>query len=368
MTRPLAPPPRRVTERFRSLAWLLLLLALTAQAQPKGGEQLSASRPNRAEPANARPSSASSAEPGESPIQIRIGPYRGWDRAWTISNGTTEAVVVPAVGRVMQFRFVGKDGPFWEDAALSGKPPNPESTEWGNFGGDKTWPSPQSEWEKVTGRSWPPPVAFDSMPVETSVRRDAVVLRSPVDPHFGIRTERLIRLDRSAPSMSIVTTYEKVEGRPVTVGVWIITQLEDPVAAFIPIPGRSLFPEGFNRQSGDTLPAGLLVQGGVLSLTRDPTHSTKIGTDSDRLLWVGSTQMLLIESPRIAGGNYPDQQSSAEIYTNPNPKSYVELETLGPLHTLSPGDRISQTNTYTLVPRKHADPRVDAMRVLSIRR
>ncbi len=352
-----------------ALIWTLLSAALAcypgvllaAVSGLKGAERLAATPLS---PVRSAQPGAPEIVPSDAPIQIRIGPYFGWDRSWTVSNGKVEAVIVPAIGRLMQFRFLGQGSPFWEDPALRGKLPDPASSEWQNFGGDKTWPAPQADWERITARGWPPPVAFDSMPVVTSVRRDAVVLTSPIDPHFGIRTERVIRLEHEAPVMTIVTTYEKVSGDPAKVGVWIITQLEDPLLAAAPVPSPSHFPEGYNRQSGDQLPSNLTVEKGLLTLTRDPARSTKIGTDSERLLWVGETQMLLIESPRIRGADYPDQQSSAEIYTNPDPKAYVELETLGPLHDMKPGDRIRQTNTYTLLPRQLADPKMDARRVL----
>jgi len=349
---------------IRAATGVLAGLALAAHAQVKGAERLA----TPTAPARPTPAGTAVMQPSDAPIQIRIGPYFGWERSWTISNGRVEAVVVPAIGRVMQFRFVGRTSPFWEDTALRGKSPDPAPSEWVNFGGDKTWPSPQSEWGKITSRGWPPPVAFDSMPLETSVRREGVVLRSPIDPHFGIRTERVVHLEPDAPVMTIVTSYEKVSGDPIEVGIWIITQLEDPVAAFALLPPTSIFPEGYNRQSGDILPANLTVDGRLVALTRDPEHASKIGTDSSRLLWVGSSQMLLIESPRIPGARYPDQASSAEIYTNPNPKAYVELEMLGPLHLMKPGDRISQTNTYTLFPRQHPDAKSDATRVLLPRR
>src|SRR5882762_5172496 len=90
--------------------------------------------------------------------------YHGWTNSILVSNGRVEAVIVPQVGRVMQFRFAGDgDGPFWENPALAGTAPHPESKEWGNFGGDKTWPAPQSDWDKITPRAWPPPVGFDAM-------------------------------------------------------------------------------------------------------------------------------------------------------------------------------------------------------------
>jgi len=59
-----------------------------------------------------------------------------------------------------------------------------------------------------------------------------VVLTSPVDPYYGIRTVRSIGLldDR----LVIDTTYEKVSGEPSKVGVWTITQFKEPVAVLVP--------------------------------------------------------------------------------------------------------------------------------------
>src|SRR5262245_9268854 len=183
--------------------------------------------------------------------------YRQWADSILHSNGAVEVVIVPAVGRVMQMRFAGEDdGPFWENPSLEGRQPNPSSTDWINFGGDKTWPAPQADWPKVTPRAWPPPVAFDSMPVQAEIKNNTVELISPVDPHYGIRTRRLVRLDPRRPVMTITTTYEKLEGEPRTVGVWIITQLKDPERVFIPLPEKTLFPEGYNKQSKE-LPANL---------------------------------------------------------------------------------------------------------------
>lgn len=333
----------------------------TDPAARKGAEALAGSGPAReAIPTAPKPDSTV-------PVQVQIANYHGWERSLTIGNGVVEAVVVPAIGRIMQFRFIGQGSPFWEDPSLRGKSPEPSSSEWGNFGGDKTWPSPQADWPKVTPRGWPPPVAFDSMPVEASIRRDTIVLRSGVDPHFGIRTERVISLAHGDPVMRVETTYEKVTGLPLDVGIWIITQLQDPVLVAVALPSPSIFPEGFNRQSGDQLPKGLKLEKDLLSLARDPGKSTKIGTDASRLLWVGARHQLLIESPRSADRRYPDQESSAEVYTNPDPKTYVELEMLGPLKRLAAGDTLRQTNTYTLFPRTLADPAADAAKILGRR-
>jgi hypothetical protein len=291
--------------------------------------------------------------------------YHGWANSIFLSNGRVEAVIVPAIGRVMQFRFAGEeDGPFWENRTLDGIKPEPESKEWGNFGGDKTWPAPQSDWPKVTPRAWPPPVAFDSMPVQATVDGFLVKLISAVDPHYGIRAYREINLALDRPVMTITTTYEKVRGQPFRVGVWVITQLKDPVIACASLPEFERFRDGYYRQS-DELPANLKVENELLSLTRDPKASHKIGTDAGTLFWVGKHAMLRIDSPRQILGQYPDDGCSAEIYTNPNPLGYVELEMLGPLTKMVVGDSITRTSRYTLLRRTEVDPELEVRKLLS---
>ena len=74
--------------------------------------------------------------------------------------------------------------------------------------------------------------------------------------------------------------------------------------------------------------------------------------------------MLRIDSPRVPETDYPDSGSSAEVYTNPNPLQYVELEMLGPLHTMKVGDKIERRNTYTLFHRTESDPAAQVTAIL----
>ena len=291
--------------------------------------------------------------------------YHGWTNSIIVSNGRVEAVIVPAVGRVMQFRFAGEeDGPFWENPGMNGKVPDPEATEWGNFGGDKSWPSPQSEWPKTTSRAWPPPSGFDATPVEVKQDGFVVTLISGVDPHYGIRTYREIKLDLDRPIMTITTTFRKVSGGPLFAGVWVITQLKDPLAAYASLPDFERFRDGYHRQS-DELPPHLKNENGYLSLTRDPKASHKIGTDASALIWVGKEAVLRIDSPHKVFGDYPDEGCSAEIYTNPDPLAYVELEMLGPMKKLIVGQRTSRTSTYTLLRRSEADTDLEVRKLFS---
>jgi hypothetical protein len=301
---------------------------------------------------------ASTAATAAAEVVITRQAYHGWNDAIWLDNGKVEAVVVPSIGRVMQFRFKGEGDVLWENESMRGHPMpvNPWSTP-GSFGGDKTWPAPQSVW------NWPPPDVFDSSPLSVAVDGNSVMLTSPTSPRFGIRTERKIQLDAAKPQMRIVTTYYKESGPAVEVGVWVITQARDPERVFIPIPSKSMFPEGLASlwklpaQYGD-------IKTGLIGLSRDPKESHKIGNDSGTIVWVGKEHSLRIDCPRIAGAKYPDEGCSMELYTNLDPAKYVELETLGPLKTLRPGDTLSATNTYTLFHRTEKTPAADAAKVL----
>ena len=191
-----------------------------------------------------------------------------------------------------------------------------------------------------------------------------VKLVSAVDPHYGIRAYREITLALDRPIMTITTTYEKTSGQPVRVGIWVITQLKDPVIACASLPEFERFRDGYYGLSPEP-PTHLKIDDGLLSLTRDPKASHKIGTDSGTLFWVGKDAVLRIDSPRQLVGDYPDEGCSAEIYTNPNPLAYVELEMLGPLTKMVVGDKITRASSYTLLRRTEVDPEMEVRKLLS---
>jgi len=310
---------------------------------------------------------------GSSLAKVTITPinYRGWTDALALDNGKAAAVVVPSIGRVMQFGIKGDEGVFWENAKLYGqladvRLPVWASKDWINFGGDKAWPAPEGDWAPVTGRKgWRPPPGFDGMPYDASIKGGTVVLQSNVDPFYGVSVRRRIELHPSKAELTITTTFLLEQGEPIATGVWVVTQLRHPLGLFAPARNRSTFPEGFTVL-GQGVPPSLIISNRLLSLTRATNAAYKIGLDTDRLLWVGAKQTLLIESPRQTGGKYPDQGSNAEIYTNPDPLPYIELEMLGPLTALKKGKTITHRSVYTLHQRRQptAPAEVEARTIL----
>jgi hypothetical protein len=296
-------------------------------------------------------------------IQISQITYHGWPNSYQISNGKVQAVVVPAIGRVMQFQFAGGDNVFWQDRSLDGKSSDPNSKQWTNFGGDKSWPSPQDDWSKMTGRGWPPPPGFDAVPYGAQVVNGAVELISPVDPSYGIRVRRRIALGPAGSRMTITTIYEKVSGAPVKIGVGVITQLRDPERLFMVLPKPSRFPEGYVLLQFSR-PEEVSMKDGLVSLRRGRRTSTQIGSDADTLLWMDEKYVVRIDSPRVSGGEYADQGTNSTIFTAPDPQAYVELETFGPLTVMSPGNQMERSNTYTLLRRTQKNPDVEARKLV----
>lgn len=302
------------------------------------------------------------------PNQALVTNYNGWTNAVLLNNGLVEAVIVPNAGRVLQLRFLGAtNGPFWENASLYGRTATP--TIWnteGAFGGDKAWPSPQSAW------GWPPPAGFDGSPNQVAISNGTVVLTTPVDSTYEIRTTRMVELALDAPVMRITTIFERTAATSRTnnqLGVWVITQVQDPLRCYVPVPSASVFPNGYT-QLGSGLPAQFQNTNGLISFTRDLAASHKLGFDANSLAWVGTNLALRIDAPRVAGlppSSYPDGGCNTEVYTNPGTSApYVELESLGPLSLLPVGGRMQLVTQYTLFHRTQSDPDAEARTILNV--
>ena len=345
-------------ERTNFCSLLLVALCLCGCGTPAPG------------PTTPRRSEAEAPSPAADPalafkrILITRENYHGWSNALAIRNSRAELVVVPEIGRVMRFGLLGSDNVLWNDPSLYGKPVNPDAPDWINFGGDKSWPAPEADWGLYTGRrDWHPPPAFDAAPNDARIDGHDVVLLSPVDPFYGIQVRRRLHLDDREPKLTIATSYERVSGTPSKIGVWVITQFNHPQLVVIPKPEKSIFPEGFVSFSEGPW-TNVVASHRFIQITRDIARPHKLGCDADELLWVGERTMCLVSSPRVHG-EYPDRGASAEVYTNPDPKEYVELEMLGPLSRMKPGDSIGRTSTYMLFPRATTDAMEDARRVLA---
>ena len=304
------------------------------------------------------------------PNIVAVTNYHGWTNAFLLSNGKVEALVVPNAGRVMQFRFAGStNGPFWENAKLYGI--TSSAANWnttGAFGGDKSWPAPQSDW----GRGWPPPTGFDGNPCTCAITNGVVTMTGVLDSAYKIQVTRTIQLDFDQAVLRINTVFQRFNSATRTnpVGVWVITQVSDPVGIYVAVPAQSIFAPADYYQLGSGLPAQFKNANGLISFTRDPAAQRHLGFDANSLVWVGTNVSMRIDAPRVAGlskTNYPNGGCNTVAYTNNGSDApYVELECFGPLTNLLAGQTVAFVTTYTLFPRTESNPDTEARKVLGL--
>jgi hypothetical protein len=269
--------------------------------------------------------------------------YRGWD-AYILGNGRVEVVAVPALGRVVVFRFSRESNVFREPPKSAGKP----GAE-GGFGG--SWGFAVSP-DQTPPSSGPSPVSMKATSDGRSLELDA-----EPDPATGIRVRRRIELDPAQPVMTITTVCEKVSGGPVKSSAAAATALRVPQRMFLVSPPGSIFPNGTTRLAFDD-PSGLKASAGLVSFA--PGNKSLLGSDAETMLWMDDTYVLRIDAARAAG-DFANRGSSLVLSTGPDG---VQVETYSPLATLKPGDTRELKTTYTLARRSEADPEAEARKIV----
>ena len=135
---------------------------------------------------------------------------------------------------------------------------------------------------------------------------------------------------------------------------WAITQL--PVGGTALLPLRRDASDAHGLQANATIvvwpytsqtPNPFEFNGGTLLLDSDRSNPTKVGTSLDRgwLAYVREGLVLVKRADHVAGGTYADRGASGQCYVCAD---FVELETLGELQTLSPGEQATHTEIWEL--------------------
>ncbi len=275
-----------------------------------------------------------------------------WEKT-ILRTEKAEVTIVPEIGRIMQFGFIGKPGVFWNAPELLDKPTEPARTEWQNFGGEKVWPAPENDWKHFSSRErWLPPAGFDATPTTLSdTSATSTTITWPDDEKSGIRMSRKLSLTDS--TLTVTTTWKRLKAGPSPLAIWTIAQFKHPEECFIEKAPDGLLPPGIIQLS-KSLPPSLRELSRSYALTRDAKSAFKVGTAGSNMAWADSETICHVRIAPSKGTIQPDAGSRVQIYTNADEKPYVELETLGSLATIPIGSEVSETTTYTLHPRDPA--------------
>lgn len=271
--------------------------------------------------------------------------------AYRLSDGKSEAIVVPALGRVMCYGLVGGANLSWNSVPAPAKP-----GEWRNWGGDKSWPAPQNRWPLSIGRDWPPHPSWDAEPHRAAVLpNNRLRLTSGVWPRFGCRVIREFRFEPNGDFV-VAQTYEKLSGPPVELAIWNITQVATPDAIFTSANPQSAYNGGFHwLTKPEKSPDVRFVRPDLLRIRSQGAGTSKIGSDAplasvvvvkDGLAWTQKAARPV--------GNYPDGAQGSgfpiEIFDLGGTGSghYMETELLSPLRLFTAGSRWTHSVKWSL--------------------
>lgn len=232
-------------------------------------------------------------------------------------------------------------------ADMSGLPPI--STPYGDFhflGGHRLWHAPES-----MPRTYIP----DQGELKIIDLQDGVSLEAPTEPGTGIRKMIEIRLADNQPAITLTHTLTNEGLWPVELAAWAITQFRLGGTVILPMPVGNADPDGLlpNRQfslwpyARIDDPRLKLGDEFILFKAEALLPPFKIGTFSPHgwlAYWLDG--VLFRKSFEVHRGNsHPDNNCNAEMYCN---DQFVELESLGPLKRLSPGESLSHQETWEI--------------------
>ncbi len=262
--------------------------------------------------------------------------YHGWD-AYKLDNGTATAVVVPSIARIMDFRLDGGDNVIWQNESMLGKESIVTNSDWQNFGGVRLSVSPQAKW------GWPPDPLLDRGACKADIISGVLNIKGEPAPVLGVRLDRAIWMDKKSSSLHLRYSMQNISSNAVSWGIWNIVQLKAGGKILLPAPKDAKIWEATEKEgTGIWNP----IKGGVFKFWRQENdmfvmqhtnQTSKIfATSSDGwVAYVYGDTVYVLSFNANQNAKYPAGEGNAEVYTN---GSYVELEHIGPLVNLAPGE------------------------------
>jgi hypothetical protein len=287
-------------------------------------------------------------------ISIEKISYQGWPNSWRVTNGEVELVVTGDVGpRVMRYGFAGGQNFFKEFAGQMGKT---GEADWQPRGGHRVWIAPED-----IVKSYAP----DNAPVGIQVQGDAIVCTGPIEAVTGMEKKITIRMSPTGSAVELMHEIRNAGAEPYRLAPWVLTMFAQGGAGIHGFPPRGTHPEMLEPTNPLAMwafthlddPRWRLSRK-YLVLRQDPKNSNpqKLGT-YNRHTWGAyllNGELFVKRYEAVApAAAYPDFGCSFETFTNAD---ILELETLGPLTTLAPGQSVSHIERWTA----HRDVKLSA--------
>jgi hypothetical protein len=222
------------------------------------------------------------------------------------------------------------------------------------YGGHRLWYGPED-----LRRTYLP----DDAPVAIADVEDGVLVTPPVEAQTGIEKSLTIAMPSGDARVVIDHTIQKWGRQPIELAPWAITQLVPGGVAILPQPTTPTDEHGLlpNRSFAlwpyTAIDSGHIAWGDRYLFVEAAMTSgaLKIGFPNP-LGWMGYAvqgSLFVKHAAYRPDDVYLDRGSSRECYCNPR---FLELETLGPLTTLAPGESATHRETWAIYAGVSVDP------------
>ena len=258
-----------------------------------------------------------------------------------LENQTINILVTQSVGpRIISLRFKNGDNLLAELPDFVTE--RPDGKPFHFYGGHRLWHAPEN-----MPRTYVP----DDAPVEVIPTKNSLSVLQQVENETGIEKSLRISLVGEKPQVIIRHMLINRGQWSVECAPWAITQVRTGGVAILPqsreqvdfLPNRSLALWSYTDLSSPQVSLG----NRYLLVRAEMDGPFKVGFPNPRgwlAYWLDGT-LFVKRAAFDAQAEYYDFGSSSECYCNDR---FLELETLAPVGTLSPGESITHTETWEL--------------------
>ena len=283
--------------------------------------------------------------PVRADVKVEKTEYKGWHNCYRVSNGEVELIVTGDVGpRVIRYGFVGGQNLFKEYPDQLGKS---GEEKFQLRGGDRVWKAPE---DPVA--TWAP----DNVAVQITPTPTGLIERAPVEPLTGLQKEIEVSM---AATGTAVTVWHRITNHslfPLEFAPWVLTMMAPGGIAITGFPPRGRHP--INLEATNPLVMWAYTNLAdkrwtftrkYLALRQDPSNSEaqKLGL-FNRDTWAAyvlNGEAFVKRATADPAKTYTDFGCSFETFTN---NEFLEMETLGPLTRVQPGQTVEQVEHWSL--------------------
>jgi hypothetical protein len=279
-----------------------------------------------------------------SPVRIERVKYAGWPNCYRLTNGEIELIATSDVGpRIMRCGFTGGQNFFVEFAGQLGQSGEPK---WMPRGGHRLWIAPEIR---------PETYALDNAPVKAAVNGNTLALQQPVEPETSLQKEISIELVDTG-RITVTHRITNTGSKPMQFGPWVLSMMAPGGLAMTAFPPRAGHDQAL-------LPTNPLVMWAYtdftdtrwklrkryLLLKQDPSniYPQKVGMFNEATMcaYLLGTELFIKRTTAKLNTPYPDFGTSAQLFVN---GEFLEMETLGPLVDLLPGNSVTHVERWSL--------------------